>query len=350
MGPHSVSLYDPSSLEGLRRNLRLDPFVIRRFLGSYLRKAHSLEESLQVIPEESRMAFSGALAPAPLSIVDRRDSELDGATKLLLEGPEGSVETVILRILSGRSSVCVSVATGCPEGCAFCATGRLGAGRGLPASSILEQVRLARRLLAGEGRELRNIVFMGMGEPLRHEEALHGALKVLEDPTGFGLHAGNLMVSTVGLPEPMVRLARSFPGVGLALSLHAARQEVRERLIPATRRHPLPELREALLETQKYRKGWAMVEYLTLSGLTDTQEDLDALESFLAPPLNVRVNLIPFNPFPGVPDGLAPSSSVRVAEFAAELKSRGFTVTIRRSLGADIGAACGQLARGKRHS
>jgi 23S rRNA (adenine2503-C2)-methyltransferase len=280
-----------------------------------------------------------------LSLQLRRDSARDGATKLAFRTTDGSaIESVILRIATGRTSVCLSTQVGCAADCAFCATGRMGFVRNLTAAEIVGQVLETARLVRAEGRRLRNLVFMGMGEPLHNEAALGEALDALRDPARFNFPDRFIVVSTVGVPAAMVRFAKRFPAVNLALSLHSARPEVRREIVPLARKHSLTALRGALEEVAAIQGRPVMIEYLLLDGVTDTSADLIALPQFVTG-LPVHVNLIPFN---AVEDarGLRGTPEARRKEFAAALKHSGLKVTLRYSLGSDIDGACGQLIAG----
>lgn len=342
------SVYDIQALETLCR----DPHRRKLFCNAFFKKALPLDACLEKAPE-----LSGKLTVQTLKRLERRDSQRDGATKLVFSclggtaaspsagtgadaPPSGEkIEAVILRIGTGRTSLCVSSQTGCAAGCTFCATGRMGFVRNLTADELLDQVLIAMRLLREEGRTLRNIVFMGMGEPLHNEENLYAALDVLRDPRRFYFAESRLTVSTCGIPDAMLRFAERFPDAGLAVSLHSARQEVRERLMPIARRHPLPELRAAL-EAVGNRKR-LMVEILLLKEINDGPDELAALMDFLGG-TGAHINLIQFNPFPGAP--FEPVSTEAREAFGAALRQAGFQVTLRYSLGGDIAAACGQLA------
>jgi 23S rRNA (adenine2503-C2)-methyltransferase len=212
----------------------------------------------------------------------------------------------------------------------------------LTRDEILDQVFQANRLLKPEGRSVRNVVFMGMGEPFHNEENVHAALDVLLSPRCFDLTASRVMVSTVGIPDALMRCAERYPRLGLALSLHAARQERRERIIPLARKYPLGELRQAMQAVASPRQP-LMVEYLLLRELNDAEEDLEALVEFLRD-IPVHVNLIPYNPIDEAPD-LQRALPERQQRFSTTLAAAGFPVTVRYSLGADIAAACGQLVR-----
>lgn len=283
------------------------------------------------------------LKPGALELVERRDSREDGATKLLLRNGAGAeFESVLLRAASGRTSLCLSIQAGCNAGCVFCATGELGLRARLALDDVLEQVVLARKLAAREGRALRNLVFMGMGEPLFEESLLHDALERLLDARGFGFSARRVCVSTVGVPSGMLRLARRFPAVRQALSLHSALQTERERLVPLAAKHTLEELRDTVREVGEVTGGRVFVEYLLLEGRTDRRADEEALAGWLEG-LPVHLNLIPFNSGAAGGELRATPRPAREA-FASRMRERGLRTTLRRSLGADIAAACGELA------
>jgi 23S rRNA (adenine2503-C2)-methyltransferase len=366
------TIYDIPALEKLIR----DPYQRKKFLNAYIKKALPPEECAQLFSDvfQGLEKCTAGVPPAfqTLEIVERRDSSIDGATKLVLQTLEKHrVEAVILRIASGRTSLCISSQIGCAAGCGFCATGAMGFVRNLTADEMLDQVLLAKRLLREEGRQLRNVVVMGMGEPLHNEENLFQALEILRDPMFFNFSENHLLVSTVGIPDAMVRFSERFPNIRLALSLHSARQEVREQLMPIARFQTLEKLKVALLTMSNRRltgtvrptvqnqqsSGRAtspaepkscsgtdsgfMIEYLMLKGVNDGSEDLAALIEFLQG-TDAHINLIQFNAHPGAQ--FEPVSKETREAFGKELRKAGFKTTLRYSLGDDIAAACGQLA------
>jgi 23S rRNA (adenine2503-C2)-methyltransferase len=269
---------------------------------------------------------------------------LDGASKLVFRtADELAIEAVILRMTSGRTALCVSTQVGCAAACDFCATGKMRLTRNLSAAEILDQVVRVNQLLVVEGRQVRNLVFMGMGEPFHNEAELFGAIDVLSDSRAFNLNLKRVMVSTVGIPAAMVRCARRFPDVRLALSLHSAREEIRRRLMPISQRYPLADLRAALDEVSAITGHLVMIEYLMLKDVNDSLNDAEALVDYLRG-ADVHVNLIPYNPIAESPQ-LASSERPRREAFSQALKAAGFPVTTRYSLGSDISAACGQLVR-----
>lgn len=341
-----TNIYESRNIDGLRRELRIDPQAVRRFRIALLKHGRSDADALAELPVEVRGAFADHVDLHALELFSRSDSQLDGASKLLFRTRAGMlIESVILRIATGRTTLCVSSQVGCAAACDFCATGKMGIAQNLSPVEILDQVVHARQALAAEGRTLRNLVFMGMGEPFHNEENLYATLEALIAPELFHHPPSRILVSTVGLPDAMIRCARRFPAIHLALSLHSANQAARERIIPLARRYPLDELRRALLELNRIQPANTpvMIEYLMLAGVNDALDDARELVAWLDG-LRVHVNLIPFNPIDDAPNLQGSDRATREA-FGAHLKAAGLKTTIRYSLGADVAAACGQLVR-----
>lgn len=338
------SIHDLPAIDSLRRRLKFDVGWLRRLRNRFYKKHGSAEAALAELPADVRPTFERDVAFHALELVSRHDSARDGATKLVFRTAQGLlVETVILRLASGRTAVCLSTQVGCAANCDFCATGKMGIARNLSAAEILDQLVQVNQLLVPEQRAVRNVVFMGMGEPFHNEAELHAALDVLTHTACFDLNPKRLLISTVGIPDAMVRCAKRDPQVRMALSLHSARQEVREGIMPIARRHSLVELREALVQVTDICGHEVMIEYLLLAGINDSAEDVAALVDYLGG-IPVHINLIPYNPIAEAPH-LAGSDPETRAEFSRALKAAGFAVTTRYSLGADIAAACGQLVR-----
>ncbi len=338
------SVHNNQALESFRRSHRIDPERIRRFRNAFYKNGLSFEKSISGLPEESHELLLNEFGSLSLTLEGEYDSRQDGATKLLLRTISGHlIETVILRIDSGRTSLCISSQVGCAAACQFCATGQMKVLQHLSTVEILDQVLVANQILAKENRRVRNIVFMGMGEPLHNEENVQEAIKQLTSPQHFNYAQQRLLVSTVGIPEGMLRLAQQFPKINLALSLHSAVQEVRDQIIPVSRKYSLTKLKETLLQLNKQQQRSVMIEYLMLAGVNDSSSDADALIKWLNG-LNVHLNLIPYNTIKESPH--LTSSTPKVQQlFAKQLRNAGFVVTVRYSLGEDITAACGQLAR-----
>ena len=240
-----------------------------------------------------------------------------------------------------RNTLCISSQAGCAVGCPFCATGELGFGRDLETAEIVDQVRHASRRLATTGRHLTNIVFMGMGEPLLNLDRVLEAVAILSDPGAFGLGARHVVVSTSGVVPGIRRLSVLGPQFTLAISLHAARDPLRDVLVPLNRRWPVAEVVAAARDHARKTGRRVSYEYVMISGVNDTENDADALAALLHGDL-AHVNLIPMNPVAHTP--WQASTPERVAQFAARVRHGGVGVTVRANRGQDAGAACGQLA------
>lgn len=341
-----ISLIDLPAAEAMRKRLRLDPQVLRAVRTAQFKRFAADGDALAAVPAACRAAFAEEVAWHPLALHDRRDSARDGATKLLFRTERGALlESVVLRIATGRTSLCISSQVGCAAKCEFCATGHMGFVQNLSPAEMLDQLVQAGQLLAAEGRKVRNLVFMGMGEPLHNEAALYEALRALLHPQLFHHPPSRVLVSTVGIPDAMIRCARRFPQVNLALSLHSVDAETRGALIPLARKHPLDELRRALGQINAVQppQTSVMIEYLMLEGVNDALDAAQSLADWLHG-LRVHVNLIPYNPIDAAPRLRATPRAQRDA-FAGVLRAAGFPTTIRYSLGNDIAAACGQLVR-----
>ncbi|HUG68713.1 MAG TPA: 23S rRNA (adenine(2503)-C(2))-methyltransferase RlmN [Pirellulaceae bacterium] len=334
----SISPFDQPGIEQLRRELKLDPADIRGLRNALLKRFVADEAALAALP------VTAGLTLHSLELFRRCDSTVDGATKLLLRTTAGMlIESVILRIATGRTTLCVSSQVGCAAACDFCATGKMGIARNLSYDEILDQVFRAGQLLAQEDRLLRNIVFMGMGEPLHNEENLYRAIELLISPEFFNISPTKVLVSTVGVADAMLRCVERFPRVKLALSLHSVRQDVRSRLIPLATKFPLDELQRTVAAVNRRQAASVMIEYLMLAGVNDSQDDARELVTWLKD-LNVHVNLIPYNPIDDAPHLVGSDRVTRLA-FAKTVRDAGFKTTLRYSLGSDIAAACGQLVR-----
>ena len=264
----------------------------------------------------------------------------DGTTvKWLWElGPGGPrIETVLMHY-PGRTTVCVSSQAGCAMACSFCATGQLGFDRNLSSGEIVEQVVRARSAATAAGRRLGNVVFMGMGEPLANTDRVWAAVHVLHDE--LGISARHLTISTVGVVPGINRLASADLPVNLAVSLHAATDELRDQLVPLGRRYPLAVLVEACAAYVEATGRRLSFEWALIAGTNDTPEQATALAG-MARGLRAHVNLIPLNPTPGYP--VTGSSPAAVRAFRDRLVELGVNATVRRNRGTDIDAACGQL-------
>jgi 23S rRNA (adenine2503-C2)-methyltransferase len=293
-------------------------------------------DEMTELPAPLRGALEAALSPALTEVAEQSADEGE-TTKWLWSLADGArIETVLMRY-PDRVTVCVSTQAGCAMACQFCATGQAGFSRHLSAGEIVEQVAVAIR--AARPRRLSNVVFMGMGEPLANYDRVWTAVARLHEE--MGLSARHLTLSTVGLVPGIRRLAGETLPVNLAVSLHAANDELRNELVPINRRYPLAELAAACNEYVQASGRRLSIEWALIDGVNDRAQDVAELSTF-ARPLGAHVNLIPLNPTPGYP--VVGTSAARVRAFRDELGAAGVNATIRVTRGADIDAACGQLA------
>ena len=240
-----------------------------------------------------------------------------------------------------RHTLCISSQAGCAVGCPFCATGELGMERDLETAEIVDQVRHAARRVAATGAHITNVVFMGMGEPLLNLDRVLESIAALNDADRFGLGARHITVSTSGVVPGIRRLTALGPQFTLAVSLHAARNALRDVLVPLNRRWPVEEVVEAAREHALTTGRRVTYEATMIDGINDTAADADAMAQLLRGE-HAHVNLIPMNAVAHTPWTGSPIP--RVEQFAARLRGAGIATTIRFNRGTEIGAACGQLA------
>jgi 23S rRNA (adenine2503-C2)-methyltransferase len=306
-----------------------------------------LAADVRTLPAGLRAALDEAFAWDTLAANERVVTDGGTTEKVLHRLDDGAtIESVLMHYPAGpgrreRHTLCISSQAGCAVGCPFCATGELGFGRDLETAEILDQVRLASRTLAADGRRLTNIVFMGMGEPLLNLDRVLEAVEALNDRARFGLGARHITVSTSGVVPGIRRLTALGPQFTLAVSLHAARDPLRDVLVPLNRRWPVAEVVAAAREHARATGRRVSYEVTMIDGVNDTDLDAEAMATLLEGDL-VHVNLIPMNPVAHTPWSASP---MRVIErFAGRLRQKGIAVTIRRNRGQEVGAACGQLA------
>lgn len=289
----------------------------------------------------ARLADMAEIAPPK---VIREQLSADGTVKWLMGfGGANAIETVFIPE-PNRGTLCISSQVGCALNCSFCSTGAQGFNRNLTTGEIIGQVWQAARALGHERngrRRITNVVFMGMGEPLVNFEAVAPALWLLRDDLGFGLAAKRVTVSTAGMVPGIDRLRKTID-VALAVSLHAPEDELREQLVPLNRKYPIAELMAAC---QRYvadrHKRSVTFEYTLIDGVNDHPEHARKLVKLLRR-VPSKLNLIPFNPFPGT--AYRCSSPERISAFQQIVMDGGLIATVRKTRGDDIDAACGQLA------
>lgn len=285
-----------------------------------------------------RRGLDGEFSISRLEILRSHRSK-DGTVKLLFGLSDGlNIESVLIPA-DDRLTLCISTQVGCGFGCTFCATAKIGLKRNLTASEIVDQILEARRTLAPEKR-ISHVVLMGMGEPLANYPQVLKALEIMTDAAwGLGVSSRRITLSTVGL-VPQIKKLMEETSVNLAVSLHAATDEIRSQLMPVNRKYPLAELIECCRSLPMPKRKRITFEYVMLHGVNDSAADARHLGRLLKD-VRCKINLIPFNPFPG--SLYQRPTREQIEEFQNLLRAQGYQVNVRESRGDDVRAACGQL-------
>lgn len=323
---HRRGVFDPEAMTNLPKTLRArlaeEGLGLPLSLGK-MRRASDRTRKLLVRMDDGKEVES-VLIP----MLERLD-------------PDASDEDEIERLPGDIVTQCISSQVGCAMGCVFCASGVAGLKRHLSAAEIVSQVLLGRTLLEGEER-IRNVVLMGMGEPLHNYENVARALVLLTHPEGIGLSKRRVTLSTSGLVPQIDRLGRDFGGqIALAVSLHSVSDERRSQIMPINRKHGLGELMACLARYPMPKRRRITIEYTLIEGVNDSLSEADALARLLAR-VPAKVNLIPMNPISG--SSLGAPATEAVLAFQKRLFDRGLPAFIRKQRGAEVDAACGQLA------
>jgi 23S rRNA (adenine2503-C2)-methyltransferase len=342
--------YDQDALTALFAERGEKPFRAKQALRWVHHGLVDRIDAMTDLAKSTRAALStDAKIRAPAVVRDSTAS--DGTRKWLLDvGGANAVEAVFIPE-DDRGTLCVSSQAGCALDCAFCSTGKQGFNRNLTTGEIVGQLWHANRALLAErtvapwieaGRApITNVVMMGMGEPLANFDNVVRALKLMLDDNAYGLSRRRVTLSTSGLVPQIDRLRDECP-VALAVSLHAPTDELRDRLVPINRVHPLAELMAACVRyIEKAPRDFVTFEYVMLDGVNDADTHAHALRA-LVRDVPCKLNLIPFNPFPGTEFRVSPRA--RITAFQRILTDGGLVTTIRKTRGDDIDAACGQLA------
>jgi len=333
-------------LEAFVSGLGAKPFRARQLMKWMYRRGESDFDRMTDLAKDFRARLAEVAEVRPPEIVTL-EASADGTRKWLLRAPgatgvEQAIETVFIPE-PGRGTLCISSQVGCALDCSFCSTAQQGFNRNLSAAEIVGQVWLANRELGaepGERRVVTNVVFMGMGEPLANYRNVVPAIRVLLDDLGYDLSRRRVTLSTSGIVPQMYRLAEDC-NVALAVSLHAPDDALRDELVPINRRYPIAELLEACWHYLERQNGRSITfEYAMLDGVNDRPQHARELARLLRG-RDAKVNLIPFNSFPGTRYARSPEPVI--AAFRDLLMKQGVIATIRRTRGDDIDAACGQL-------
>lgn len=319
------------------------PFRARQLMAWMYRRDCTDFDAMTDLAKSFRADLRDAADISLPKVIGAQEST-DGTRKWLLDSGTGNGTEMVFIPEADRGTLCVSSQVGCALDCAFCATGAQGFNRNLTTAEIVGQVWLANQLLPPRGDDrpaVSNVVFMGMGEPLANYRNLVPAINLLTDSLGFNLSRRRVTVSTSGLVPAIDRLSEACD-VSLAISLHAPDNELRDELVPINRRHPVEDLMAACrryIERGAHRH--VLIEYVMLDGVNDSEHHARRLVRRLAG-LNAKVNLIPFNPYPGARFDCSPGN--RIDRFRDILLKAGFMTVTRRTRGDDIAAACGQLS------
>jgi 23S rRNA (adenine2503-C2)-methyltransferase len=335
----------PSELEDLAVELGASRYRGRQLATWIYRKGVVDLEAMTDLPKEFRAAVAERTVVS-LPDVERATPSQDGSHKLVFRLADGARVSSVIMPDDGRVTLCLSSQVGCGYACAFCLTGTMGLTRNLTAAEMLGQVMQAATQVAGVGgrpgnERITHVVLMGMGEPLANYAELVRTLRILTDAKlGLGYSPRRITVSTVGLVTGIEKLGRENLKVNLAISLHAASDETRSRLMPVNRAWNLEALMNAVRRYPLAPRQRVFFEYVLLDGVNDAPEDAQRLARLLRG-VKAKVNLIPFNDWPGSEFRRPPLA--RILAFQSILLEAGLTTTVRWSRGEDIGAACGQL-------
>ncbi|MEO2083081.1 MAG: 23S rRNA (adenine(2503)-C(2))-methyltransferase RlmN [Desulfurobacteriaceae bacterium] len=319
-------------------SIGLEPYRAKQIAQWIYKKRVSDFDSMTNISKATRKLLSEKAVIDVLKTVKVEESA-DGTRKYLFELPDGNrIESVFIPE-KGWNTLCVSTQVGCPAGCKFCLTAKDGFTRNLTPAEIVDQYIQVQRDV-GEERRISNVVFMGMGEPLLNFDNVKKAVEIMTHRDMLDLSKRKITISTVGIVPGIERMARELNRVKLAVSLHATTDEVREKIVPLNRKYPIGEIFRALRRYPADNVRRIMIEYVMLKDVNDSPEDARRLVG-LVKGIPVKVNLIPFNPYPGSP--FEPTPREKIEAFQKILWDHNIAAFIRESRGQDISAACGML-------
>jgi 23S rRNA (adenine2503-C2)-methyltransferase len=338
--PHSVFEYTLDELtdwfrergEPAYRAKQLYNWVFRHFATDY--------EQVTVLPAAMRGRLADELPVQALTPIHEIATDDGETVKVLYRTADGQTLETVLMFYPDRSTVCVSCQVGCAVGCSFCATGLMGLQRNLSAGEMVAQVVDMARRSSERGRPLTNIVMMGMGEPFHNYDNVMKMVAILNQPEGMQFGSRRITVSTSGVVPFIDKLATEPYQVNLAISIHAANDELRSQMVPLNRRWPLDELIGSIRRYISTTHRRVSFEYILIAGVNDSDEDARQLAKRLKG-LRCHVNLIPLNPTPAFP--YERPSIERIDRFAKLINDAGIPATVRYSRGVEIAAACGQL-------
>lgn len=351
--------FDPEGLCDYIASLQEKPFRAKQLMRWVHQRGEADIAQMSDLAKTFRATLAEKACVSALPVISDQQAS-DGTRKWLLDVADGNAVEMVYIPEDDRGTLCISSQAGCAVNCSFCSTGKQGFSRNLTLGEIIGQLWLAEHTLRKEpgavkridgydgsvideheGRVISNVVMMGMGEPLLNYEPVVGAMRLMLSDNAYGLSRRRVTLSTSGVVPMMDRLANDLP-VALAVSLHAPNDALRDELVPINKKYPLKELMAACMRYLPFApRDFLTFEYCMLDGVNDSDQHAKELVDLLKK-IPCKLNLIPFNPFPG--SGLHKSSPSRVQDFAKRLMDAGIITTVRKTRGDDIAAACGQLA------
>ncbi|MEO6990327.1 MAG: 23S rRNA (adenine(2503)-C(2))-methyltransferase RlmN [Candidatus Baltobacteraceae bacterium] len=320
----------------------LKPYRLEQLYRAACKELADDLASITVLPGNvrERLVSQGFELESVTPIVEQHSNDRQTTKGLFRLADGAEVEAVLMEHFGDRTTVCISSQAGCAYACAFCSTGQAGFTRNLEAIEIFDQARYFERALRRRGKRITNVVFMGQGEPFANADAVMDAVRLLNDPNGFGLGHRHITISTVGLVPQIDRFAGEGVQVNLAISLHAPTDEQRSAFMPVNRRYPVAELMAACARYVEKTHRKVFFEYVMLEGVNDDDASARALAALMRGHL-YHVNFIPYNATPDAP--FVGTADAKIRAFQKVLDAAGVPTTVRVPMGRDIAAACGQL-------
>lgn len=338
------SIHDEEKVQAFLKENKVPGFRYAQIENAIYKNFVADFDSLDTIPKDLRQKLNENSFFTSLEIEQEVTSKNGQTTKILFKTKDGLfIESVIMRHLTGRNTLCISCQAWCPMGCSFCATWKLGLLRNLEVYEIVEQVMYAASLLNKEWEILRNVVYMGMGEPFLNYDNVKKSIEVLCTQKKLNLANRRVTVSTCWIVPGIEKFARDFPQTSLAISLHAPNDEIRKSIMPVDHTYPLEKLMNALDTYVRITNKRVFYEYIMINGVNDSILLADELWKLLKGRL-AHVNFIPYNAGEGTGGTFLPTPRFVIEKFQKILEKYEVPSTIRATMGDDIDAACGQLA------
>jgi len=343
------SIHDEQKLKELFQEHKIPAFRYGQIENAIYKNFIKDFDEIQTIPKELRELLKENCFYQSITVDHEATSANGQTTKFLFKTEDDLlIEAVLMRHLSGRNTLCISCQAGCPMACTFCATGKLGLQKNLPLYEVVEQVMYAASKLNDEWAKLRNIVFMGMWEPMLNYDVMKEAIHVFTAQKKFDLSNRRVTVSTCGIVPGIEKFTDDFPQTSLAISLHAPNDEIRKSIMPVDHTYDIERLMTSLDRYTDKTNKRIFYEYIMINGVNDHLKLADELWKLLEGRL-AHVNFIPYNPGEGTSsDGYSTTPRFIIEKFQKILEKYGVVSTIRATMWDDIAAACGQLARKKK--